>query len=245
MSLYFSKGAYSSTACTVRLASRRINPVIVNTFVVALEHEITFDGFLYRTPAALDGIADLSAQMAALEAAIRIPNQAVGIAYSGGITQHWLPNGGIGDVYLKSFGFQDSPLHMATEVKWNATFAATYANSSLSRNVVQLEETLSIIGEGGPITALAPQAGLPSIYQDISDFSDVQVIQAGKVTGRLSMPDMPAPLITLEGARDQRVTRNQQSRVQRGLQVLLHVREYQYTFNLAGHPGNITLGLLT
>jgi hypothetical protein len=246
MSIYFVKGSYLSPTCTVRVSSRSVKPILINTFPIAFEQDITFDGYLYRTPNVSNGVADLSNKMLALERAMAIPNEDVGIAYSGGITQHWLSTfGAIGGVYLKSFAFQDTPLHMATEVKWNATFSATYNNTALTRNLVQLEETTTIIGEGGAVDVLAPQAGLQSIYQRIADYSDVQVVQSGKVTGRVR-PTLPSPLITLSGAKDPRMTRINESRVVRGLNVLLYVLEYQYTFNLPSFPvGGVAPTLLT
>ena len=246
MTIYFAKGSYFSPTCTVRVSSRSVKPIIINTFPVAFEQDITFEGFLYRTPYVNDGVGDLSYKMLMLERAMSIPNENVGVAYAGGITQHWLPTvGAIGAVYLKSFAFQDTPLHLATEVKWNATFSATYNNTALTRNLVSLEETTTISGEGGPVDVLAPQAGLQSIYQRIADYSDVQVVQSGKVTGRVR-PTLPNPLITVAGARDQRLTRITESRVVRGLSVLLYVMEYQYTFNLPSFPtGGVAPTLLT
>jgi hypothetical protein len=242
MTIYFAKGAYFTPACTVRLASRSVKPIIVNNFPVAFEQDANFEGYLYRTPDVINGVSDLSFKMLLLEQAMAIPNEDVGLAYAGGRTQHWLSvSGAIGGVFLKSFAFQDTPLHLATEVKWNATFSATYNNAALTRNIVELDEQVTVNGEGGAVTVLAPQAGLKSIYQDISDFSDVQIIQSGRITGKSAMPGLPLPIITVPGARDVRATRDSPSFVKRGLHILLYVREYQYTFNLAEHPGGVVL----
>ncbi len=238
VTIYFTKGFYSSPACTVRVASRNVKPIIVNNYAVAFEQDITFEGYLYRSPDVVNGVGELSNQMLNLERAMAIPNESVGVAYIGGQTQHWLSNfGSIGGVFLKAFAFQDTPLHLATEVKWSATFSATYSNTELKRNIFALEETITISGEGGPVDVLAPQAGLKSIYQRIADYSDVQIVQSGKVTAK-GRPRLPDPIILVDGARDQRLTRITESRVVRGLDVLLYVTEYQYTFNLPGIPVN-------
>lgn len=245
MSLYLKIGSYSSGTCTVRVSTRSVKPIEINSYIVAHEIELTVEGYLYAS-----GPVSLSTAMDSLQAYMQVPNQIIGIVHVDAFavetnTAHYLTTtGAIGRVRVKDFKFVDTPLSMATEVKYSLTAAALYANAYETRTLVSLDETLSITGEGGPDTVLATQAGAPSIYQDITDFTDVQVVQSGRVTGR-TLPAMPSPLITLAGARVQKATQDKQSYVMRGTQIFLYVREYQYTFNLPTPPGTIAPTVLT
>ena len=240
MSLYLTKGGYNSASCTVRVSSRSVKPIEYNNFIIAYEQSLTIQGHLYA-----NGPGALSAAMLTLENAIAIPYETVGVSYSGGQTQHWLSSfGAIGFVRVTAFAFEDTPLHMATEVKYTLTATAVYNNSLEPRSVVELNETVSIQGEGGPDTVLATQAGLPSFYQDISDYTDVTVTQSGKVTAR-TLPSMPSPIIVTPGARVQKNTREDRSYVMKGNQIFLFELGYQYTFNLPTHPGALAPTVLT
>lgn len=248
MGLYLKIGDYTTNTCTVRVSSRQLAPVNYNGFTIANKHTIAFEGHLYA-----DGPANLSIEMNLLHTATRIPNQEVGLRfvvidpYSDTQTAHYLkPFGAIGGVQIEDFKFADTPLHMATEVKFSMTASAIYNNDYELRNRVSLEETVSITGEGGPDTVLATQVGLPSIYQTLADYTDVQVVQSGRVTGRtLASVGLPSPLIATSGARVQKATRDTTSYVMKGTAILLYAREYQYTFNLPTHPGTVLPTVLT
>lgn len=241
MGLYLQIGAYTTATCTVRVANRAIAPVKYNGFTVAHQHTITFDGHLYA-----DGPGNLSTAMNLMEAAIKVPNSAIGIVSTvTGNTSHFLTTtGAIGLVQVDDFKFVDTPLHMATEVKFSLTASAMYNNAFETRNIVSLEETVSVTGEGGPEIVLAPQVGAISIYQQVSDFTDVQVVQSGRVTGR-TLPSLPSPVIPGSEARMQKLTRDTISYQMRGTSILLRIREYQYTFQLPVHPGLVLPTVLT
>lgn len=240
MSLYLTKGAYSSPACTVRVTSRSVRPIEYNTYIIAYEQDLTIEGHLYAL-----GPGNLSTAMYNLEVAMAIPFESIGVSYSGGQTQHWLSTlGSIGSVRIKDFKFMDTPLHMATEVKYSLTATAMYNNANLARSIVSLEETVSVTGEGGPDIVLASQAGAISVYQQVADYTDVHVIQSGKMTSR-TLQALPTPLIVTAGARVQKASKDSISYVMRGTQILLYNREYSYTFNLPTSPGTVVPTVLT
>lgn len=238
MTLYLVIGNAVSDGCTVRVSARSFKPIIVNDFIIAHEQTISFEGYLYAI-----GPMALSARMLALENAVAVPNQSVGLSTEFGSTQHWLSaTGAIGGIKITDFGFEDTPLHMATQVKYRLSATAIYSASS--RSLLELNETVTTVGEGGAKTVLASQAGLQSIYQTVKDYTDVQVVQSGKVVGR-TMPSIPSPIIGTSGARDVEQTRDSVSYTNRGTSILLINREYSYTFNLPAHPGAISPTYLT
>ena len=241
MTLYLKVGGYSSATCTVRVSGRQMRPVEYNTFVIAHEDELTIEGYLYA-----DGPAALSTAMSTLQAYARAGNVDVGLMSTvTGATAHYLPMlGSLGGVKI-DLKFADTPLHMATEVKFILTAVATYSNGYETRNTVLLEETVSITGSGGPDIVLAPQAGAMSIYQTVSDYTDVQVVQSGRIVGRNSFPSLPAPLIATAGARSAKLDRDQTSYVTRGTAIMLRARDYSYTFNLPTSPGAMVPTALT
>lgn len=239
MSLYLVIGSATSDACTVRVSSRSIKPFLVNQFIVAYEHQIVFEGYLYA-----NGPMALSAAMLSLENAVAVENVTVGLATEYGSTQHWLSStGAIGGVIKAEIAFEDTPLHMATQVKYRLTANAMYGATS-SRSVVELNETTTVTGDGGPKTVLASQAGAPSIYQTVADYTNVQVVQSGKITAR-TLPLLPSPLITDAGALDSEQSRDSISYTMKGASILLYHRDYSYTFNLPTYPGVVLPGYLT
>jgi hypothetical protein len=235
MGLYLQIGAYSTPVCTVRCTGRTLRPVEYNAFIVAHEHEQTFEGYLYA-----DGPGNISSAMALLETAVKAPNVDVSlISTSTGTTQHVLLNSGsIGGVVLKDFKFVDTPLHMATQIKFQMTAVALYGNVALARNVVSLTETIRIQGDGGPDVVLAQQAGAKSIYQEIAAFTDVVITQSGKVVSRSSFVAIPAPVITTPGAKISKNTSVTRSYRQRGTTIWLYEQDYSYTFQLPEMPGS-------
>lgn len=246
MALFLFKGAYTSPTCTVRVTSRDVRPIEINRFVVAFEQSLSIEGFLYRDPGATNGVANLTAKMIALEQAMARPNEEVGVATASGPSGHWLrTTGTIGGIVIKDFKFSDTPLQFATEIKYSFTASAIYGNSAdLFRNIVSLEETVSVTGDGTADIMLAPQAGARSVYQQVADFTDVQVVQSGRVTSK-TLASIPAPLIAIPGARVGKLSRDSISYQMVGTSVLLHIREYQYTFNLNDYPGTIVPNILT
>lgn len=240
MSFYLQYGAYATDPCTVRATSHNVTPVMYNGFAVAFKRSIGIEGYLYG-----NGTADLLAKMAAMEAALTLPNQSGGIKYSGGNTQHWLTSvGAIGGVQLENFNWVDSPLHMVSEAKFQLTLSAEYGNALEPQDVVQWDESVEIIGEGGADTPLATQVGAPSVRQTIADYTDVVVTQSGFVIGRTGYPALPNPLIVTAGARQVRQTRDLKSRVQIRKGIMVYKRAYSYTFTLPSHPGNVNPGVL-
>lgn len=234
MALYLAKGSYTSAACTARISGRAIRPVEINTFVVAFEKSLAITGHLYAS-----GPSALSSEMATLEAAMAIPNESVGITYNGTPTQHWLSTtGAIGNVVISDFAFEDTPLHMATEVKYSFTATAMYNNAAQLRTYLSLEETVSVTGEGGPEIVLAPQNGLPSIYQQVSDYTDVSVSQSGSMMTR-TLAAIPPPVIWVPGARQVKQSKDTISYVMRGTSILFYKRDYSFSFILPTSPGTI------
>lgn len=239
--MYFEKGAYSTADCTVRASNRTIRPIKIGVFIVAYEHKLVIEGHLYAS-----GPIALSTKMNELQNALSIPNESLGVKYDTTQTSHWLStSGAIGGVVLDDFAWQDTPLSMATQVKFTASFVATYGNTlDGARQVVSLDENITIIGEGGADTELAPQVGLPSTYQTITDYTDVVVTQSGQIKSK-SIPGMPSPIVTTDGARKVKQTRNSLSYQQVGVDILLYIRDYSYTFNLATFPGTLLPAYLT
>lgn len=235
MGLYLQIGLYSTEVCTVRCTGRTLRPVEYNTFIVAHEHEQTYEGYLYA-----NGPAAISAAMYNLELAVKTPNVDVAlISTVGGTTQHALLNSGsIGGVVLKDFKFVDTPLHMATQVKFQMTVVALYGNPLLTRNVVSLTETIRFQGDGEAEVVLATQAGAKSIYQEIAAFTDVIITQSGKVVSRSGFVAIPSPVITTPGAKISRNTSVTRSYRQRGTSIWLYEQDYSYTFQLPEMPGS-------
>ena len=231
MAIFLTIGAATSDPCTVRVTGRSVKPIEYNTFIVAYEQDLSFEGYLYA-----NGPAALSVKMLALERALAIPNVSIGLSYTGGQTHHWLSTAGaIGNVRLKAFAYSDTPLHMAKECKYNLTVTGMYNAVNELRSVVQLDETLSYTGTGGPNVVLAPQAGALSVYQQIADYTDVTVVQTGKMTSR-TLVNLPSPVITTEGAFQHKQAKDTISYVMKGTQIWLFVRDYSYTFILPELP---------
>lgn len=240
MSLYLTKGSFSSAACTVRVSSRSVKPIEYNNFIIAYEESLAIEGHLYAI-----GPGNLSAAMLTLENAIAIPYETVGVSYSGGQTQHWLSaTNAIGYVRVTAFAFQDTPLHMATEVKYSLTATAIYSNAWEPRSIVELNESISVTGTGGAKNVLADQAGAISIYQTIKDYTNVRVVQSGSMVSR-TLQAIPGPVIVTAGALDAEAATDNRSYVMKGLQIFLFNREYSYTFNLPTHPGVVSPTYLT
>jgi len=204
---------------TVRVSGRAIKPMQYNRFVVAHQHEFSVEGYLYAS-----GPGNLSTEMAALENAIRQVDPIVSLVstVSGGTQHTMLPAGSIGGVVLENFAYTDTPLSMATEVKFTVSWSAIYGAALGGRTLVSLTETVRIQGDGGPDDVLAPQAGLRSIYQRLADYTDVIITQSGKVTSIAPNPSIPAPLITTPGAKVSRGTVVEKSVKQFGTSILLY-----------------------
>lgn len=234
MSLYLTIGGLTLPNNTVRVSGRTIRPVEFNRFIVAHDHELSVEGYLYA-----DGPGNISTSMAVLETAVKTPNPAIALySTDTGLTSHFLANTGtIGGVVLKSFQFVDTPLHMATQVKFQASWSAIYGNTSETRNIVSLVETVRIQGDGGPDDVLAPQAGLKSIYQRLKEYTDVMITQSGKIISRGTFASIPAPLISTPGAKISRGTTLQKSYKQVGTGILLREQDYSYQFQLPELPG--------
>lgn len=233
MTLYLQIGSYLTPTCTVRCTGRSIQPIEYNSFIVAHEHTLGFEGYLYA-----DGPAALSSLMANLDAAIRVPNPTIGlISTITGATAHTISgSGSIGGVVLKSFQYVDTPLHMATQVKYQLSAAVVYGNTALTRNVVSVVETIRIQGDGGPDIVLAPQSGLKSIPQKVAEYTDVLITQSGKIVSRSSFVPVPSPVITSPDARVSRQSGLTKSYKQKGTSIWLYEQDYSYTFQLNELP---------
>lgn len=234
MGLYLQVGLYSSPVCTVRCTGRSIRAIEVNTFIVAHEHEISFEGYLYG-----NGPGVLSGLMANLDLAVAVPNPVVALfSTDSGLTAHSLfPAGAIGPVILKEFRYLDTPMHMATQVKFALTATAIYNNGQELRNVVSLAEQIRIQGDGEAEVGLAPQAGAKAIFQRTADFTEVFVTQSGKLISRGSFALLPGPVITTPGAKISRQTSLTRTYKQRGTSIWLYEQDYSYSFQLPELPG--------
>jgi len=233
MGLYLQIGSYLTPTCTVRCTGRSIMPMEFNSFIVAHEHTLTFEGYLYA-----DGPGALSGLMANLDLAIRVPNPIVSlVSTTTGATSHTITGAGsIGGVVLKNFQYVDTPLHMATQVKYQFSAAAVYGNTAETRNVVSLVETIRIQGDGGPDIVLAPQAGLRSIPQQVADFTDVLITQSGKIVSRTGFVSLPSPVISSPDAKVSRQSGLTKSYKQKGTSIWLYEQDYSYTFQLNELP---------
>lgn len=247
MGLYLVIGENNSQVNTVRVTGRSVRPIEYNSFIIAYEQDMSFEGWLYADDVNTTNNTDeLSAKMLALERALTVPNVKIGLQSTvNGQTQHWLAKeGAIGRVRLKSFAFVDTPLSMVTEVKYTMTVTATYGNVSELRSIVTLDETLSYTGTGGPAVVLAPQAGAKSIYQRVADYTDCTVVQSGKMMSR-NAAVLPRPVFIRDGAFQHKLAKDTMSYVMRGTQVLLYVRDYSYTFILPELPRLQDMAYLT
>jgi hypothetical protein len=212
-----------------------LKPIEYNTFIIAHDYEQTFEGYLYA-----DGANNISIAMATLENAIKAPGVDVSLVNTvSGATQHTLINSGaIGGDILKDFKFVDTPLHMATHIKFQMTVGGIYANSQQTRNVVSLVETIRIQGDGGPEITLADQAGLKSIYQEIKPYTNVNITQSGKIVSRNGFSSLPAPVIALADAKISKNSGLTKSYTQRGTMIWLYQQDYSYSFQLPELPGS-------
>lgn len=233
MSLFLQIGTATLPVNTVRATSRNIKAVEVNRFIIAYDVEQTFEGYLYA-----NGPGGLSASMASLEDAISVTNQPVYfISTETGVTQHALnPSGSIGGVVVTGLQYPDTPLSMATQVKFTMTVSARYGNTALKRDVISLVETVRIQGDGGPDDVLAEQAGLPAIYQRLAEYTKVFVTQSGKLISKKSTTEVPGPIITTAGAKISANTSLQKQIKQVGTDILLYEQDYSYTFQLPQMP---------
>lgn len=237
-------GAYSTGNASAKPVSLRRSPVLFNGFHVSTIVTIQAEAWVYAT-----GPGNVSTAMAALEAAAAVPNIACGIEYHNGTawtaTAHWLPtSGAIGSVRVADLAWEGGDLHLATEAKANITLEAEYGNASETAGQVLLRESVTILGEGGAITPLAPQAGAVSVRQQTADYSDVTVIQQGSLEGRTGYPSLPSFLIATAGARQVTQTRDVKSVQQKRLALYVYRRDYSFTFTLDAHPGTVNPNVL-
>ncbi len=227
--------------CTVRCTGRSLKPVEYNTFIIAHDYEQTFEGYLYAS-----GPRNISPLMASLENAIKAPGVDVKLIsfenepYPNEQTTHHslLNSGAIGGVILKDFKFVDTPLHMATQIKFQMTVGGIYANLQQTRNVVSLVETIRIQGDGGPEITLADQAGLKSIYQEIKPYTNVNITQSGKIVSRNGFSSLPTPVISLADAKISKNSGLTKSYTQRGTMIWLYQQDYSYSFQLPELPSS-------
>lgn len=246
MSLYFAYGSYATLPCSARCSSQSNVPLRINNFAIAVEKTITIEGALYVTSDLVTPVANLTAEMTAMEDALKIPNQNGGLMHAGGPTAHWLTaSGAIGGVQVLNLQWLDSPTHLTTQVRFAVTLQALYGNGSESREIVEFRETVEIQGEGGADTPLAPQVGATSVRQQVSDYTDVVVVQSGRAVGRTGYPALTSPLIATTGARQQKLTRDVKEYEQRGTGFIAYIRSYSYTFTLSSHPGTVNPNVLT
>lgn len=246
MALRFKYGSYTSPICSARPVSRTIVPRMINEFAVSYIWTLAFDIELTGTTTAEIVLATI-----ALRQALEIQNQAGGIQFGNDTdgwfnSDHWLnTTGAIGGVQVTQQGLADSPLQLATEQRCSITLSAEYPNLNESRTLLEFDETVEIIGEGGAETALAEQATLPAFYQTTQLYTPVTVVQSGRIVGKTAFPGLPSPLIATSGARQVRQTRDRKSYEKKGLSVLKFIREYSYTFVLPTHPGTVNPQFLT
>jgi len=246
MALRFRYGNYISPLCSARPISRTITPRMINEFAVSYIWTLQFDIELTGTTT-----AEIVAATIALRTELEKQNQPGGIQFGSDLegwnnTEHWLNTlGAIGGVQVTQQGLTDSPLQLATDQRVSITLVAEYPNLNEARQLLEFDETVEILGEGGPDTELAERATLPGFYQTIQQHTPVTVVQSGRIVGRSAFPPLPMFLITTAGARKVRQTRDRKSYEKKGLQILKFIREYSFTYVLPGHPGNVNPGTLT
>lgn len=246
MALRFKYGSYTSPICSARPVSRTIVPRMINEFAVSYIWTLGFDIELTGTTT-----AEIVAATVALRKALEVQNQAGGIQFGNDTdgwfdSDHWLnTTGAIGGVQVTQQGLSDSPLQLATEQRCSITLSAEYPNLNETRTLLEFDETVEILGEGGAETGLAEQATLPSFYQTTQLYTPVTVVQSGRIVGKTAFPSLPSPLIATAGARQVRQTRDRKSYEKKGLSVLKFIREYSYTFVLPTHPGTVNPQFLT
>lgn len=246
MALRFCYGNYTAPICTSRPTSRTIVPRYINEFAVSYIWTLQFDIELtYSTT------ADIVAATLALRQALSVQGLSGGLQFGNDTdgwfnTDHWLnAAGAIGGVKVTQQGLSDSPLQLATEQRCSVTLEAEYPNLNESRTLLEFDETVEILGEGGAATELAEQATAPGFFQTTQQHTPVTVVQSGRAVGRTAFPTLPVFLISTAGARQVRQTRDRKSYERKGVTILKYIREYSFTYVLPTHPGNVNPQFLT
>lgn len=243
--LRFAYGAYATPMGRARPSGLSVSVREQNGFPISHVWSLTCEVILLA-----DGAANLTAAALALSDALSVPYLNGGIQFTLDDvnwfnTHHWVNNAGSAQgVQPTQFAFPGSPLQYATEQTVTVTLQAEYNNASLPISTLRWEETVDIQGEGGAITILRPRWNAVSIFQELTPYSDVVLVQSGTIVGRSGYPSLPSPLIVTPGARLQPATRDRKRPVQAGVFPIEFQRSYSYTFNLPTHPGTINPNVL-
>jgi len=228
--------------CNVSLTSHVAKPVFVNEFPVAIQHDVQQKVTLYG-----DGPAAIGSLMTSMQSLLATGASLTKIAYNDGSNDvaHSITAGQtLGGLYCSSFQWTGTEGHLAYEAV--AEFTITYLVGGIAPELILWEEKISISGEEGQITPLAPQARKKSIRQTTNLFiPQITVVQSGRVVGRTQPPDLPTPLITIAGARQVQDTRRSLSVTQKRLAVVGYNLDYSYTFTLPEEPTPIFPRFLT
>jgi len=255
---FFRWGSAYTPDCTAKPLQRRVVPVEINstavTRIITQQIEINLPGI---------DPADLSVKMLEIEAVIAAnpyPSGA-GIVWrkpdtTEYLTGHYLEDNvttpSFGGIRCTDLAWNPSDLTLATEVKGTITLQAEYA--VVSNEVYAVDETITIIGNGGPVHTLAPQVAAMAVYQTLSDYSPVQVVQSGTVYGKNYMPALPddiIPELALPFARQNTSVREVRKTPSKIRAIWQYQSQYSITFLLPKHPDlylispNVTLPNLT
>lgn len=232
----------SEFVCNAMLNSHTAAPVFVNDFPVAIQHDIQQKVTLYG-----DGPGSIGLLMTGMQNLLATGASLNNVSYNDGNNDvaHMITAAQtLGGVYCSSFKWAGSEGHLAYEAV--AEFTLTYLIGGVAPEMIEWNEKISISGQEGAVTVMAPQARKKSIRQVTSlHIPEIVVTQSGRITGRTTMPDMPSPLITEPGALAVTDTRRSMGVTQKRLAVIGHHLDYSYTFKLAEEPPFILPRFLT
>jgi len=242
----FIHGAYATAAGAARPVSMSITPREINTFQTSYIYDLQVELWMAATAP-----GDFVSQIDGLIAALKVPRVNSGIQYTTDDGSTWFNSshflnyaGSMMGPFAKPISVPSGPLQYATEQYVQVSIQAEYTNTSENVEILRYDETLEIIGEGGPKTILRPRHTSQSLVQQLRPYTDVRVMQSGLIVGRTAYPSLPSPLIATSGARQVDMTRDRKTKKQNGSVTIEWHRSYSYEFLLNSHPGTVNPGSL-
>lgn len=143
-----------------------------------------------------DTIPELTARMQELEAAFSVHGQTIRILNNGQETAHKLENSStIDGTRVEYFGFQRGRVP-ATEYINRRSWAARVTGTTIAAadGYLSYQESLRVIGTGGPVVIWKPALVGPPQAQIVQTQSSVIALQRGSAVGISSYPQYPAYL---------------------------------------------------
>ncbi len=208
--MIFKKGSYAFEEFKTLLTDFSIEPEYVerDDEPVSFLHKLSVRGTINGTSQ-----TDLTAKLAALETAFKLPGEDVGLYQEGGViaSHHFLAQTtSLSGVRLTNLTFPEAAgteyFNHRTVV---AEFESRYANGSGTvDNIISWEESFSYVGTGGPhLEVLRPISG-PPIIQQTNAQTEMRGTQTGRAVGRNSPPGpvIFPTLASIEDTEKRRIT---------------------------------------